>query len=239
MEGRRPAASFSVATGLLPPRDQQPALAPDPGKRPLQLESLPEHPIGERLYRLFGVLIGPLLVWYMFFDKAGAYVHIPGTPLYLAECLLLVAILASALATGYLRITIRDDPLLTLLGFFILWGLARTIPELPKYGINSVRDAALWYYSLFAIFIVVVSRITPDIVTKMVNGFSRFFLGCWCGFRSRSFFPGCTTSRSRSPCPPSTSSSTARPMSGSWRWWHWRFSGSSQTLAVPNATASS
>ncbi len=112
MVGRRPAPLFSVTPDLRPAPDGQ-SLAPlgVAEERPHEWLLRPApHPFGERLYRLFAVLIGPLLAWYMFFDKAGAYVHIPGTPLYLAECLLLVAITASILATGYLRLTIRDDP---------------------------------------------------------------------------------------------------------------------------------
>jgi hypothetical protein len=55
----------------------------------------------------------------------------------------------------------------------MLWGLARSIPELHKYGLNTVRDSALWYYALFAVFIVVVSRVVPDVVSRLVSGFSR------------------------------------------------------------------
>ena len=130
-------------------------------------------PLGERLFSLYAVLIGPLLGWYMLFDKAGAYIHIPGTPLYLGELLLLVGIGGAIFATGYLRVTIRDDPLLFLLGVFMLWGLARTVPEVGHYGLNTFRDAALWYYGFFAVFIVTVARVRPDVITRMVRGFSR------------------------------------------------------------------
>ena len=51
----------------------------------------------------FSRLLGPLLAGYLLFDKAFAYVHLPGTPLYIGEIVLVVGVFGSLAATGYLR----------------------------------------------------------------------------------------------------------------------------------------
>ena len=56
-----------------------------------------------RLLVLYGRLLGPLLAGYLLFDKAFAYLHLPGTPLYVGELVLVVGGLGTLAATGYLR----------------------------------------------------------------------------------------------------------------------------------------
>ena len=63
-----------------------------------------------RLLILYGWLVGPLLAGYMLFNKAFAYIHLPGTPLYVGEMVLLVGALGCLTATGYLRIVVRKPP---------------------------------------------------------------------------------------------------------------------------------
>lgn len=175
MESGRPTSLAAVDVQLRPfggGFGGQPPLPALPGPSgPRRRPAKP--PIGERLFSLYATLIGPLLGWYMMFDKAGAYIHIPGTPLYLGEMLLLVGVGGAVFSTRYLRLTIRDEPMLFLLGVFMLWGLARTVPEVSHYHMAAFRDAALWYYGLFALFICTAARVRPDVLTRMVRGFSR------------------------------------------------------------------
>src|SRR5215212_1962001 len=81
-----------------------------------------------RLFVVYGRLLGLLLGGYLLFDKAFAYLHLPGVP-------------------------IRDEPILALLGAFALWGLIRAMPGIPVYRLDALRDSALWYYCLFAFFV--------------------------------------------------------------------------------------
>ena len=92
---------------------------------------------------LYGRLLGPLLAGYLLLDKAFAYVHLPGTPLYVGELVLAVGALGVPRATGYLRIPVRDEPVLALLGACFLWGLFRFLPGMRTYGITALRDFAL------------------------------------------------------------------------------------------------
>ena len=127
-----------------------------------------------RLLILYGWLVGPLLAGYMLFDKAFAYIHLPGTPLYVGEMVLLVGALGCLTATGYLRIVVRDDPMLALLAAFFLWGFIRFLPGLRVYGIYAVRDFALVYYCLFAFVIAAALERSPEILERLITRLNRF-----------------------------------------------------------------
>jgi hypothetical protein len=121
-----------------------------------------------RLLLLYGRLVGFLLAGYLLFDKAFAYLHLPGTPLYIGEMVLLVGALGSLAATGYLSVVVRDDPMLALLAAFFLWSLIRFLPGLHAYGIIAVRDFALVYYCLFAFFIAAALASSPNILERLI-----------------------------------------------------------------------
>ena len=123
---------------------------------------------------LYGRLLGPLLGGYMALDKAFAYFRLPGTPLYVGEMVLTVGVLGVLSATGYLRIPLRDEPVLALLAAFFLWGLIRLPPGLRTYGINAVRDFALCYYCLFAYCTVAALARAPDLLDRWLAQLSRF-----------------------------------------------------------------
>lgn len=127
-----------------------------------------------RLLVLYGWLVGPLLAGYMLFDKAFAYIHLPGTPLYIGETVLVVGGLGCLTATGYLRVVVRDDPMLALLAAFFLWGFVRFLPGLRLYGIYAVRDFSIVYYCLFAFFIAAALERSPEILERLIIQLNRF-----------------------------------------------------------------
>ncbi len=98
----------------------------------------------------YGPVLGCLLFGYLMFDRAFAYLHLPGTPLFIGEIALALGVVAVARSTGVLRATVAAEPILSLLAVFMLWGAIRTVPGVAPYGVDAVRDAALWYYALFA-----------------------------------------------------------------------------------------
>ena len=127
-----------------------------------------------RLLVLYGRLLGPLLAGYLLFDKAFAYLHLPGTPLYVGEMVLVVGVLGTLAATGYLRIAIRDEPILALLAAYFLWGLFRFLPGYRTYGVEAVRDFALVYYCLFAFLTAAALARSPDILERLLVQLGRF-----------------------------------------------------------------
>ena len=127
-----------------------------------------------RLLVGYGRLIGPLLAGYLLFDRAFAYISLPGTPLYVGEMVLAVGGVGVLAATGYLRVVVSDEPILALLAAFFLWGLIRFLPGYTVYGIDAVRDFALCYYCLFAFFIAAALARSPDILERLVVWLGRF-----------------------------------------------------------------
>ena len=96
------------------------------------------------------------------------------------------SVLSDALtATGYLRVVVRDDPMLAMLAAFFLWGFIRFLPGLRVYGIYAVRDFALVYYCLFAFFIAAALERSPEILERLIINSTGSFHGCCCGSRSR------------------------------------------------------
>ena len=122
----------------------------------------------------YGQMLGPLLGGYLLLDKAFAYIHVPGTPLFIGELTLAIGGLGVLAATGYLRIPVRDEPILALLAAFFLWGFIRFLPGLRTYGIEAVRDFALCYYTLFAFFTVAALARAPDLLDRWLTQLSRF-----------------------------------------------------------------
>ncbi|MFC5993669.1 O-antigen ligase family protein [Pseudonocardia hispaniensis] len=121
----------------------------------------------------YGRLLGPLLAGYLLFDRAFAYVHLPGTPLYIGEMVLAVGIVGVLTATGYIRIPLRDEPILALLAVFTLWGLVRAVPGIREYGMDAVRDSALWYYCLFAFLTTAALARSPDLLRRLMRQLDR------------------------------------------------------------------
>src|SRR5829696_1782932 len=121
-----------------------------------------------RLFVVYGRLLGLLLGGYLLFDKAFAYLHLPGIPLFVGEMVLGVGALAAVIATRYLRVPIRDEPILALLGAFALWGLIRAMPGIPVYRLDALRDSALWYYCLFAFFVAAALAKSPQLLERLI-----------------------------------------------------------------------
>lgn len=102
--------------------------------------------------RIPAVVLGVLLAGYMLGDKGFAYLHLPGTPIFVGEMAL--AVIAVYLIGFY---PINDDrlrsPVRLILVVFLLYSAARTLPYLGQYGIDALRDASQWYYGVFAFFV--------------------------------------------------------------------------------------
>ncbi|TCN43194.1 O-antigen ligase-like membrane protein [Kribbella orskensis] len=141
-----------------------------PGTRAGELLGAPS---SGRLFVLYGRLLGPLLGGYLLFDRAFAYLHLPGSPLFVGEMVLGVGAVAAVVATRYLQAPIRDEPILALLGAFVLWGLVRMLSGLGTYHLDAVRDAALWYYCVFAFLVVAALARSPELLDHLVAQLTR------------------------------------------------------------------
>ncbi|MDQ1511752.1 MAG: hypothetical protein QOG50_3596 [Actinomycetota bacterium] len=129
---------------------------------------------GRRALNVLASLLPPVLVGYALFDRGFAYIHIPGTPIFAGEVVMLIGIAAVLLGTGYVRRGFQRSTVAKVLLVFAAWGLARTIPFVEADGFNAVRDAALWYYALIAIPVCALVIADPEILPKWTRAYGRF-----------------------------------------------------------------
>jgi O-antigen ligase len=149
-----------------------PSSARDPGRRGSGAD-VPSETAPGRLFVVYGRLLGPLLAGYLLFDRAFAYLHLPGSPLFVGELMLVLGAAAALAATHYFLVPVRDEPVLALLVAFVLWGLIRMVPGLATYHLDAVRDAALWYYCLFAFFVTAALHRSPELLDRLIVQLSK------------------------------------------------------------------
>jgi O-antigen ligase len=132
-------------------------------------------PGSRMVLRILLVTVPLVLAGYALGDRGFAYLaSVPGTPLFAGEMILLLGAAFVALATGYLRGALRNSLPMALLLVFLAWGLARTLPLIPLYGLNSIRDAALWYYALMAVLVATLVMAVPDLPHKWARAYAPF-----------------------------------------------------------------
>jgi len=134
----------------------------------------------ERLpFRWFITLLVPVLGGYLFFGRPFAYLHIPGTPVYIGEIVLAVGLIEAVPYMKALRAIVRQHRPLQILLAFMAVGALRMLWDLPEYGLDAVRDSAPWYYGLFAILAALAVQLHPGWLSKLSNSYCRivpFFL---------------------------------------------------------------
>jgi hypothetical protein len=128
----------------------------------------------QAILRWFGYLTGLLCVGYFFFDRGFAHVHIPHAKLYLGEVVLLVGFFAIASGTGWLMRAVRLDSVVGILILFMAYCALRTFPQFASFGVTTtVRDASLWYYGFFTIFVLAALLATGGLIDRLLDGFNK------------------------------------------------------------------
>ena len=126
------------------------------------------------------IVLGVAIVGYLLFDRAFAWLHVPGVPLFLGEAVLALGIatlLVSPLA-GFGSV-LRRNPTALILGAWMLWGATFLALQGPRYGIDALRDAAQWYYASFAfvvLFLMNRGYLTADGVRKFLGKIAPFVI---------------------------------------------------------------
>ncbi len=104
----------------------------------------------DALYQRVAYLLLLLMGGYLFFDRAFAWFHVPGTPIFIGEVVLgagLFVVYKSRKSVAF----IRRSPAMQLLVVFMAFGLVLTLAGVGEHGQDALRDGALWYYGLFAL----------------------------------------------------------------------------------------
>lgn len=115
----------------------------------------------EAAWRRFIPAFAVLLAGYILFDRAFAWVHVPGTPLFVGEIVLIMG--GYALVTTRIRpgALIRQSLSLSMLVVYVVWGLLVLLVGVGNYSIDALRDATLWAYGGFAILMSVCLLVRP------------------------------------------------------------------------------
>ena len=114
------------------------------------------------------VWLGWVLLGYALLGRGFAYIGVP--PLFIGEATALFGVLALLSARGAATTALKL-PLVQVLLVFMAWGAACTLPYLPAYGIDALRDGVLWGYGVFA---VVVAGLLVHRPARLRNLFFRY-----------------------------------------------------------------
>ena len=110
------------------------------------------------------------LLGYALCGRGFSYVGFP--PVFIGEITLLFGLIALSINKSIPKILTLVQTWILIL--FMLWCCINTIPYIPKYGLNSLRDAALWYYGFFALIIATLLVGKPQRFLFMVSQYERF-----------------------------------------------------------------
>ncbi len=159
MTARLPRPSSAV---LAPPRPAIPSSGP--GRRVRR---------GPRPFRVFTPALALLLGGYLFFNKTFAYLHVPGTPVFVGEIVLGIGIVESIHLRLPWRRLIGSSPVLKALLAFMAACFLRLLVDLPRYQLDAIRDAAIWYYGAFAFLVAAAAVADPTFVPQLLRWYRR------------------------------------------------------------------
>ncbi|MDP9175593.1 MAG: O-antigen ligase family protein [Planctomycetota bacterium] len=123
---------------------------------------------GDRFFRLLGFL----LLGYALLGKGFAYLGVG--PLFIGEITLLYGLFALSTTTNWSRI-LRTAWLWPLFAF-MAWGAFRTLPFIRIFGVNALRDGAVWIWGLFAVVISSLLAAEPRRLAELELKFRKFAL---------------------------------------------------------------
>jgi hypothetical protein len=142
-------------------------VAPAPARQP---GDVPPRP---RYFVWFTPALGLLLGGYLFFSKAFAYVHIPGTPVFVGEIVLGIGIAeVLRLPSPWRHLLTRAPALRIVLAFLAVW-VFRMFFDYPVYGIDAVRDSSILYYGIFALLTAAAVVCEPTFLPRMLDWYRR------------------------------------------------------------------
>lgn len=115
-----------------------------------------------------------ILAGYILFDRPFAWIHVPGTPLFVGEAVIALGVWVVLSTQSGLATLIRGSTSLRVLRNFMLWGAALLAMGILGYGMDAIRDSALWYYGIIAMFVAMLLVSNPLRVGSWMARFARF-----------------------------------------------------------------
>jgi len=133
---------------------EQPVTADSPNASAEASEVAPANPAKPTdlpVVRFFLLALGVLLAGYAFLGRGFAHLGVP--PVYVGEIVLALGLAATAFAAVRGRLQLSRSWLVVLLIVFMVLGLIRTVPYIPTYGVDALRDGTVWGYGVFALIL--------------------------------------------------------------------------------------
>jgi O-antigen ligase len=124
-------------------------------------------------FRWFTPALGLLLAGYLFFDKAFAYLHIPGTPVFVGELVLAIGIVEAVRVRLRWRHVLAALPMLRMLFAFMVLCCVRLVFDVFTYGIDAVRDSSIWYYGAFSFLVGAAALCDPTFTPRLLRWYGR------------------------------------------------------------------
>lgn len=135
---------------------------------------------GPQHFLWFTPALGVLLGGYLFFSKSFAYLHVPGTPIFVGEIVLALGVVEALLIRSPWRHLISTSPVLKALLVSTAVGGFRLLSDFPRYQLDAARDSALWYYGIYAFLVAAAAIREPTFIPRLLSWYRRaipwFFL---------------------------------------------------------------
>ncbi len=123
--------------------------------------------------RMLTAAMAVVLTGYLLLDRTFAWLHIPGTPIFVGEIVLVFGLYV-IIQTPHLGRLIRVSRPIQFLLLFMLWGFASAFDGLSDWGlVDTLRDSALWYYGGFALVGSVLLLYKPELWDEMADRATR------------------------------------------------------------------
>jgi hypothetical protein len=142
---------------------EQLAAAPD------RATPFPTSRAGPHSFVWFTPALGLLLGGYLFFSKSFAYVHIPGTPVFVGEIVLGIGVVEVLMVRSPWRHLLTTAPVLKVLAVFMAVCSLRLALDIPVYRLDAARDSSIWYYGIFAFLVAAAGVREPTFVPRLLR----------------------------------------------------------------------
>jgi O-Antigen ligase len=117
----------------------------------------------------FTPALGLLLGGYLFFSKSFAYLHIPGTPVFVGEIVLGIGVVEVLMVRSPWHRLLATAPVLKALAVLMAVCSIRLAFDLPVYQLDAVRDSSIWYYGIFAFLVAAAALREPTFFPRLLR----------------------------------------------------------------------
>ena len=114
-----------------------------------------------------------ILAGYILFDRPFAWLHVPGTPLFVGEMVLALGVAVVFTTRTRLAQLLRRSASLKAVRNLMIWGAILLVLQVLPYGLDAIRDSALWYYGFVAMLVVILFWSRPERVNEWTGRFAR------------------------------------------------------------------